>query len=87
MSDSLAGPSSFLLFSQKIFINRLELDVNESPDIVLPIHGLKNIRALEFDPTSNFVYWVDGKAHTIRRCRDNGTKVRLTFCIFPLLPQ
>lgn len=66
-------PSSFLLFSQKTVINRIEVDVEDSPDVVLPIHGLKNIRALEYDFVSNFVYWVDGKARTIRRSHDNGT--------------
>nr|XP_050041186.1 low-density lipoprotein receptor-related protein 6-like isoform X1 [Dermacentor andersoni] len=68
-------PPSFLLFSQKFSISRLGLDAEDSPDVMLPIQGLKNIRALEFDPVSDFLYWIDGKSHVIRRSRDNGTQV------------
>lgn len=68
-------PQSFLLFSQKASISRLGLEAEESPDVVLPIPGLKNVRALEYDPAADFLYWVDGKAHAIRRARDNGTQV------------
>ncbi|XP_077517260.1 low-density lipoprotein receptor-related protein 6 isoform X3 [Amblyomma americanum] len=68
-------PPNFLLFSQKSTISRLGLDTDDSPDVVLPIQGLKNIRGLEFDPVADFVYWIDGKSHAIRRGRDNGTQV------------
>ncbi|KAH7969446.1 hypothetical protein HPB52_018220 [Rhipicephalus sanguineus] len=68
------GPPSFLLFSQKSSISRLGLNADDSPDIMLPIQGLKNIRALEFDPVADFLYWIDGKSHVIRRSRDNGTQ-------------
>ncbi|KAL3189934.1 hypothetical protein MRX96_020272 [Rhipicephalus microplus] len=68
-------PPSFLLFSQKSSISRLGLDADDSPDIMLPIQGLKNIRALEFDSVADFLYWIDGKSHVIRRSRDNGTQV------------
>uniref|UniRef100_A0A131YQ22 Low density lipoprotein receptor-related protein 5/6 n=1 Tax=Rhipicephalus appendiculatus TaxID=34631 RepID=A0A131YQ22_RHIAP len=68
-------PPSFLLFSQKSSISRLGLNADDSPDIMLPIQGLKNIRALEFDPVADFLYWIDGKSHVIRRSRDNGTQV------------
>ncbi|KAH7932520.1 hypothetical protein HPB52_024428 [Rhipicephalus sanguineus] len=64
------GPTRFLLFSQKSSISRLGLNADDSPDIMLPIQGLKNIRALEFDPVADFLYWIDGKSHVIRRSRD-----------------
>ncbi|XP_037502141.1 low-density lipoprotein receptor-related protein 6, partial [Rhipicephalus sanguineus] len=63
-------PTRFLLFSQKSSISRLGLNADDSPDIMLPIQGLKNIRALEFDPVADFLYWIDGKSHVIRRSRD-----------------
>lgn len=68
-------PQSFLLFSQKWSISRLGLEAEEWLDVVLPIPGLKNVRALEYDLATDFLYWVDGKAHAIRRARDNGTQV------------
>ncbi|XP_064480867.1 low-density lipoprotein receptor-related protein 6-like isoform X2 [Ornithodoros turicata] len=66
-------PQSFLLFSQKTVVNRIELGTDDSPDIVLPIHGLKNVKALEYDPVHSYLYWIDGKSHSVKRCRDNGT--------------
>lgn len=68
-------PHSFLLFSQKTAVNRVEIGTEDSPDIVLPIHGLKNIKALEYDPVHSYLYWIDGKSHSIKRSHDNGTRI------------
>ncbi len=37
------APKSFLLFSQKNYINRLLPDLPDSPDVILPIRGLKQV--------------------------------------------
>ncbi|CAL8375096.1 unnamed protein product [Arctogadus glacialis] len=66
-----SSPSSFLLFSQKSSISRMVLG-EQSPDIILPIHVLKNIRAVSYDPLDRMVYWLDGRQN-IRRARDDGT--------------
>ncbi|XP_074659791.1 low-density lipoprotein receptor-related protein 6-like [Tubulanus polymorphus] len=67
------APGSFLLFSQKNMINRMLQD-NDSPDIVLPIQSLRNIKAIDFDPSERFVYWVDGRTKTIKRAKDDGSE-------------
>nr|CAD7457230.1 unnamed protein product [Timema tahoe] len=67
------APRSFLLLSQKNSLSRLVPDTADCPDIVLPVQGLKNVRAVEFDPVSQFLYWVDGRAQSIKRVYDNGT--------------
>lgn len=33
-------------------------DTSDCPDMILPIQGLKNVRAIEFDPISMYIYWV-----------------------------
>ncbi|KAJ8249123.1 hypothetical protein GJAV_G00231420 [Gymnothorax javanicus] len=67
-----SSPSSFLLFSQKGSISRMVLG-EQSPDIILPIHVQRNVRAVTFDPVERLVYWVDGKQN-IRRARDDGSQ-------------
>ncbi|KDR08547.1 Low-density lipoprotein receptor-related protein 6 [Zootermopsis nevadensis] len=67
------GPRSFLLFGQKNSLSRLLPDTDDCPDVVLPIHSVKNIKAVEFDPVSRFIYWIDGRAQSIKRAYDNGT--------------
>nr|AVT42511.1 Wnt co-receptor arrow [Lithobius atkinsoni] len=67
-------PKSFLLCSQKNVIIRLVLDVN-APDVILPMHGLKNVKALSFDPVTGYLFWIDGRAQTIKRAFDNGTSM------------
>lgn len=47
----------------------------QSPDLILPIHVQRNVRAVTFDPVERMVYWVDGKQN-IRRARDDGSQVR-----------
>lgn len=77
LSASLsAAPSSFLLFSQKASISRMVLG-EQSPDIILPIHVLRNVRAVSYDPLDRLVYWLDGRQN-IRRARDDGAMVKLT---------
>ncbi|XP_061077917.1 low-density lipoprotein receptor-related protein 5 [Conger conger] len=66
-----SSPSRFLLFSQKGSISRMVLG-EQSPDIILPIHVQRNVRAVTFDPVERLVYWVDGK--NIRRARDDGSQ-------------
>lgn len=49
----------------------------QSPDIILPIHVLRNVRAVSYDPLDRLVYWLDGRQN-IRRARDDGAMVKLT---------
>lgn len=68
------APTSFLLFSQKSGISRM-VPGDPSPDIILPIHVLRNVRAVSYDPVDRLVYWLDGRQN-IRRASDDGTTVR-----------
>lgn len=67
------APTSFLLFSQKYAISRMIPDEQRSPDLVLPLHGLRNVRAITYDPLDRFIYWVDGRQN-IKRAKDDGTQ-------------
>lgn len=69
------SPRNFILFSQKNIIGRMIPDMQNTPDIMLPISHLKNVRALEYDNIEKFIYWIDGRTQTIRRSYDNGTKM------------
>ncbi|XP_030745699.1 low-density lipoprotein receptor-related protein 6 [Sitophilus oryzae] len=60
-------PTSFMIYSLKNLVVRLVPDdVSDCPEAVLPIQGLKAVRAIDFDPKNNVVYWVDGKVHAIK---------------------
>lgn len=80
-----AVPTSFLLFSQKTAINRMLVDEQQSPDIILPIHGLRNVKAISYDPVEKLIYWVDGRQNAIKRAKDDGTQVRTQFTILFML--
>ena len=71
-----APPSSFLLYSQKTSVSRYVLKSDECPTLVLPIPSMRNIRVIDFDPMEQQIYWIDGKAKTIRRAHHNGTNVQ-----------
>ena len=51
------------------------LNMEESPEIVLPIQGLRNIKAIAHDAIDGHIYWIDGRTKTIKRALDNGTDV------------
>uniref|UniRef100_A0AAY4BPW0 EGF-like domain-containing protein n=1 Tax=Denticeps clupeoides TaxID=299321 RepID=A0AAY4BPW0_9TELE len=76
------SPSSFLLFSQKSSISRMVLG-EQSPDIILPIHIQRTVRAISYDSLDHFVYWVDGRGN-IRRARDDGTQ---SFSVVSVAPS
>lgn len=67
------APSTFLLFSQKSAISRMIPDDQHSPDLMLPLHGLRNVKAIDYDPLDKFIYWVDGRQN-IKRAKDDGTQ-------------
>ena len=64
---------TFLLFSQKCAISRMIPDDQRSPDLILPLHGLRNVKAIDYDPLDKFIYWVDGRQN-IKRAKDDGTQ-------------
>jgi low density lipoprotein receptor-related protein 5/6 len=45
----------------------------DAPDITLPIHNLKNVKALAYDPYEQVVIWIDSRTHAIRKANINGT--------------
>ena len=71
---SLAAPDSFLLYSQKNSTSRMIFDYQNSPNVILPIQGIRNIKALAFDPVEEAIYWIDGRKG-IKKAWANGTGV------------
>uniref|UniRef100_A0A8C5SH66 EGF-like domain-containing protein n=1 Tax=Laticauda laticaudata TaxID=8630 RepID=A0A8C5SH66_LATLA len=69
-----SAPTSFLLFSQKNAINRMVIDVLKSPEIILPIHSLRNVRAIDYDPLEKQLYWIDSRQNIIRRSQEDGSQ-------------
>lgn len=51
------------------------IDEQQSPDIILPIHNLRNVRAIDYDPVEKHLYWIDSR-QTIRRALEDGSQVR-----------
>lgn len=69
------APESFMLFSQKNAVSRLVTDTNDALDIILPIHGMKNVKKIAYDPVKNHLYWIDGRTQTIKRAYENGSNL------------
>lgn len=51
------------------------MDEQQSPDIILPIHSLRNVRAIDYDPLDKHLYWIDSKQNVIRRAQEDGNQV------------
>ncbi|KAH0616373.1 hypothetical protein JD844_027417 [Phrynosoma platyrhinos] len=73
-NKTCSAPTSFLLFSQKNAINRMVIDDQQSPDIILPIHSLRNVRAIDYDPLDKQLYWIDSRQNVIRRSQEDGSQ-------------
>ncbi|KAL7294867.1 hypothetical protein TKK_0011791 [Trichogramma kaykai] len=70
LADNLSGvckaedDKTMVLFGAAQEIRGLRLAKNEAIDIVI---NEKRVNALDFDPKMDYVYWIDGHDHTIRR--------------------
>ncbi|KAL3265566.1 hypothetical protein HHI36_009771 [Cryptolaemus montrouzieri] len=62
----------FMVYSQKNLTVRLVLDTPDCPEAVLPISSLKMVKAIEYDPVHNFLYWIEGKTHSLKRSEVTG---------------
>lgn len=61
------------MFSQRNSVGRVMLGGSECPDVALPLSGMKNLRAVEFDPLHRRVYWMGGgRTHSIRYLGEGG---------------
>ncbi|OXB80251.1 UNVERIFIED_CONTAM: hypothetical protein H355_009971 [Colinus virginianus] len=60
--------------SQKNAINRMVIDEQQSPDIILPIHSLRNVRAIDYDPLDKQLYWIDSRQNIIRKAQEDGSQ-------------
>ena len=70
-----AAPRSFLLYSRRSDVSRMVVSQQDSPDMVLALHSLHRLRAIDYDPIKQHVYWIDGRTRAIKRALENGTKV------------
>lgn len=63
------APVSFMIYSQRNLAVRLVLDTEDCPEAVLPMQGLKGVKAIDFDPKDNYLYWVILLNHIL--CNDS----------------
>ncbi|XP_068628110.1 low-density lipoprotein receptor-related protein 6 [Battus philenor] len=59
-------PEEYLLFAQKNAIGRILVATGECNDAFIPLTGLKNVKAIEYDPINKQLYWMDDDSHGIR---------------------
>ncbi|XP_031572412.1 low-density lipoprotein receptor-related protein 6-like isoform X2 [Actinia tenebrosa] len=72
LHNAVASGQTFVLFSNKTHINRLE------PNSALPIPVIYNLMhaiALDVDVAEGHVYWTDVKEKTIKRANIDGSKI------------
>uniref|UniRef100_A0A8C2B4T5 LDL receptor related protein 6 n=1 Tax=Cyprinus carpio TaxID=7962 RepID=A0A8C2B4T5_CYPCA len=65
-------PEAFLLFSRHTDIRRISLETNNN-NVAIPLTGVKEASALDFDITDNRIYWTDITLKTISRAFMNGS--------------
>ena len=69
-------PEAFLLFTRKEDIRRISLEANHK-NVIIPIAGVKEASALDFDVNDNRIYWTDITAKAISRAFMNGSNLEV----------
>lgn len=68
-------PKRYIIYSLRNAMARYLPDLpDDCADVVLRLQGVKNVRAIEYDPVTQHVYWVDGRNFVIRRTLENKTQ-------------
>ncbi|XP_027714286.1 low-density lipoprotein receptor-related protein 5-like, partial [Vombatus ursinus] len=67
-------PEAFLVFTSRAAIHRISLETNNN-DVAIPLTGVKEASALDFDVSNNHIYWTDVSLKTISRAYMNGSSV------------
>ncbi|XP_003704485.2 low-density lipoprotein receptor-related protein 6 [Megachile rotundata] len=65
-------PDAFMLFARKGNIGRISIE-NANNDNIIPLTGVKDASALDFNIADNRIYWTDVKLKTITRAFINGS--------------
>ncbi|EDW37882.1 GL21340 [Drosophila persimilis] len=76
MNKNGVSCKNYIIFSLRNSFGRLLPNTTDCPNVPLPVSG-KNIRAVDYDPISHYIYWIEGRSHSIKRSLANGTKVSL----------
>lgn len=72
-----AAPRLFMLYSTKKDIRRILFNSSDNLDVVLPVRGLSDVLAIDYDINSHLVFWIDGTTKTIRCSFQNGTNAKI----------
>jgi len=65
-------PEAFLLFTRRDDIRRISMETPNT-NILIPLKGVQEASALDFDKSSGMIYWTDVRAKTISRAHLNGS--------------
>ena len=65
-----------MLYSTKKDIRRILINSSDNLEVVLPVHGLSDVLAIDYDINSHLVFWIDGSSRTIKCAFQNGTNAK-----------
>lgn len=60
-------PEAFLVFTSRAAIHRISLETNNN-DVAIPLTGVKEASALDFDVSDNRIYWTDVSLKVLLIC-------------------
>ena len=70
-----AGPQNFIIVARRTELRFISLDTLDHTATVLPIHNIRHLLAIEYDPVERFVYWTDQDLHHIKRAKLDGSGI------------
>ena len=65
-----------MLFSTTTDIWRIVFNSSDNLKVALPVRGLMDVRAIDYDVKSHLIYWIDSAAKEIRRSFQNGSSAK-----------
>ena len=76
-NSSCVVPDAFLLYTRRDDIRRISIERETGEDILIPLKGVAEASALDYDRMDGRIYWSDIELKTISRAFLNGSALEV----------
>ena len=66
------------MFTKSTDIRRISFDTDDMTDFVIPLNGLSDAVALDWDIDGGYIFWTDVVEDTISRAKWDGTEQQVS---------
>ena len=76
---SFSDIEAFLLFTTRSDVRRITLGTPDQSDVVIPLSNTISTMAVDFDASTDTIYWTDSGTNTVSRAKWDGSHEQVLY--------